>query len=157
MKVQIGDLVEVKTKKGFAYALYTHSHDKRPRFGAMLRLFDELYPSRPANLNAIVSGRVRLSIFFPLQAAVDRGLVEVIGRVSIPKSLQTFPIFRTGMVNPQTKKVDSWWLWDGEHEWRIGELTPEQRTLPIRGVWNDTILIQRIEEGWSPDNDPTTK
>jgi hypothetical protein len=156
MKVGIGDLIEINTNKGFAYALYTHRHDKPPRFGALLRVFDELHSSRPRDINDVASGLVRLTLFFPLQAAVDRGLVEVIGNVSVPESLQAFPTFRSGMVNPQTKKVESWWLWNGEREWPVGALTPEQRMLPIRGVWNDAILVQRIEEGWRPENDPSS-
>ena len=31
-----------------------------------------------------------------------------------------------------------------------GELTPEQRKLPIRGVWNDTLLVERIEADGYP-------
>ena len=68
---------------------YTHiGHDKPPRFGALLRVCDGLYSSRPSDIHGIVKGPVRFSLFFPLQAAVDRGLVEVIGNVAIPKNLQ---------------------------------------------------------------------
>lgn len=157
LKVQVGDVVEIKTRKGLAYAIYTHMHERPPRFGAMLRIFDTLYEVRPTDFEKLVNGPVRFSCFFPLQAAVDRGIVEVVGRVAVPDFLQTFPVFRSGMVNPQSKKVDTWWLWDGEHEWRVGQLDSEQRKLPIRGVWNDTILIQRIEDHWLPENDPTTR
>ncbi|WP_176536262.1 hypothetical protein [Rhizobium sp. L9] len=46
-----------------------------------------------------------------------------------------------------------WWLWDGEKEWRIGQLSAEQHQLSIRGVWNDTLLVERIEFGWTPEID----
>ncbi|MDQ8205892.1 hypothetical protein QEH52_00080 [Coraliomargarita sp. SDUM461003] len=91
--------------------------------------------------------------FFPLQAAVNHGGVEIVGNEVVPAEEKSFPVFRTGMVDPQTRKVSVWWLWDGEKEWKIGKLSPEQRSLPIRGVWNDTILIERIESGWTPETD----
>ena len=156
MKVRIGDLIEIKTGKGLVYALYTHRHDNPPKYGAMLRIFNQVYPSRPTNFDATIKLAVRFSVFFPLQAAVNRGLVEVVATLQVPEELKQFPVFRSGMVNPETKKVDAWWLWDGEKEWRIGRLTQEQRKLSIRGVWNDTILIQRIEEDWRPESDPSS-
>jgi hypothetical protein len=64
-------------------------------------------------------------------------------------------VFRAGVVDPAVGKVVDWWLWDGEKEWRVGSISDEQRKLPIRGCWNDTMLIKRIEEGWLPENDAT--
>ena len=64
-------------------------------------------------------------------------------------------LVRGGVIDPSTRKVKVWWLWDGEKEWRVGEITAEQRGLPIRGVWNDTLLIERIESGWTPETDPS--
>ena len=58
------------------------------------------------------------------------------------------------MVDPQTGKVAIWWLWDGEKEWRVGSLDAKQRKLPIRSVWNDTMLIERIDAGWTAESDP---
>ena len=69
--------------------------------------------------------------------------------------LRAFPTFRAGTPDPVTRKVETWWWWDGEREWRVGPLTPEQRAFPIRGVWNDTMLVARLEAGWTPATDPT--
>jgi hypothetical protein len=49
--------------------------------------------------------------------------------------------------------VHDWWLWDGTKQWRIGRLAAEQRKLPVAGVWNDTLLVQRVEEEWLPKTD----
>jgi hypothetical protein len=59
------------------------------------------------------------------------------------------------VIDPSTGKVKVWWLWDGEREWQVGELTEEQRGLSFREVWNDTLLIERIESGWTPETDPS--
>jgi hypothetical protein len=155
MKVQFGDILEIRTSKGLAYAIYTHRHEQSPKYGALIRVFDQLYQSRPVGISDLVNIPIRFSTFFPLQAAVEKGIVEIVGNVSTPDSLKSFPLFRSGVIDPQTKKVRTWWLWDGEKSWRVGDLTIEQRSLPIRGIWNDTYLVHRIEEGWRPENDAT--
>jgi hypothetical protein len=58
------------------------------------------------------------------------------------------------MADAGCKKVDNWWLWDGVKEWRIGKISAEQRKLSFREVVNDTMLRERIEEGWTPESDP---
>ena len=62
-----------------------------------------------------------------------------------------FPVFRTGVAN-DVGNVEVWWLWDGTKEWKIGKLEPGMEKLPIRGVWNDTLLVQRIIEEWSHED-----
>jgi hypothetical protein len=121
--------------------------------GALIRVFDQLYPAKPENLEPIVEGPVRFSTFFPLKAAIHQDIYKIVANYDVSESNRAFPIFRTGIVDPKTKKVLVWWLWDGEKEWKIGELTPEQRKLPIRGVWNVAMLVQRIEEDWRPETD----
>jgi hypothetical protein len=153
MSVKIGDVVEVNTEKGYAYCLYTHKHKQ---YGALLRVWSRQYAEPLTHFDALVREPPTFSCFFPLGAAVKRQLVRVVGRVAVPSELEPFPIFRSGMVDPATRKVAVWWLWDGTKEWRIGSLEPAQRALPISEVWNDTALRQRIESGWTPETDAST-
>ncbi|MGR9355874.1 hypothetical protein [Rhizobium leguminosarum] len=151
-KLKIGDIVEIKTAKGLAYAHYAHKHKQ---YGALLRVFGRLFRSRPDSFTDLVSHQPAFMCFFPLNAAVNQSIVTIVDNVTLPSDAKEFPTFRTGIVDPATRKVGAWWLWDGEKEWRIGQLTAEQRHLSIRGVWNDTLLIERIESGWTPEIDPT--
>ena len=152
MQIRIGDIVEIETPVGLAYALYTH-HDVE--FGAMLRVFDELHAKRPRVPEEVLMHEVRFSTFYPLRAALREGLVRIAGNAPVPDCLRTFPLFRAaGLVDPTRRRVQDWWLWDGQKEWRVGRLTPEQRKLPIRAVWNHTYLFDRIVDGWRPDTDP---
>ena len=153
MSLAFGDIVEIPTKKGLAYAIYTHRHKTPPKFGALIRIFDLLYDKRPSDIQGIVCIAVRFATFFPLEAAVRKRIVEVVGHVDVPEHVRDFPVFRGGTVDPKTGKVAVWWLWDGDKSRRVGQLTEEQRKLPIRGVWNDTFLKERIEEGWRPELD----
>jgi hypothetical protein len=149
-KPKLGDILEIPTAKGLAYAQYTHEHSQ---FGSVLRVFDTLFESRPDNFTSLVTGPVRFSTLFPLRASVRNGIVNIIGHHEIAKGNKRFPTFRDGLPEAGTKKVAVWWFWDGEREWRVGNITAEQRKLPIRSIWNYPMLVQRIEEGWRPETD----
>lgn len=151
-RTQIGNIIEIPTAKGLAYAQYTHHH---PTHGGLIRVFDVLFQSRPSAFSELVMGLVRFSTFFPVAAAVKRGVFKVVGYEKVALPNQPFPVFRNGVADPKTRKVVVWWFWDGEREWKVGEITPEQRKMPIVGVWNDTLLVERIETGWTPCNDPS--
>ena len=75
-KVKIGDVIEIRTRKGLAYAHYTHKHKQ---YGALLRVFDSIYDARPSNYTAVVRQRPAFSCFFPLSAAVNKKIVSIIG------------------------------------------------------------------------------
>jgi hypothetical protein len=152
-KLKLGDIIEIKTAKGFAYAQYTHKHEV---YGSLIRVFDKMYSKRPQFDDHFISQKVRFTTFLPLQSAVKRGIFEVVKSETIRTELIPFPTFRAGIIDPVTKKVNDWWLWDGKEEWKVGKLSEDQRRLPIRGVWNDTLLIQRIESDWRPETDLTT-
>ncbi|WP_156463983.1 hypothetical protein [Devosia sp. Leaf420] len=145
---KIGDVIEIRTRKGLAYAHFSHKH---PQYGALLRVFGQTYNARPENFSAHMNAEPTFICFFPLGAAVNRGIVSIAGHVDIPADAREFPIFRAGMPGRDMREGSPWWLWDGEKEWRVGTLSPSQRKLPIRGVWNDTLLIKRIEDGWTPE------
>ncbi len=142
---RIGDVVEIETPRGLAYAQYTHKH---PMWGGLIRVLPGLYSERPADFAGLVEAEEQFSVFFPLGAAAARGIVKIVANAPVPARKRAFPLFRDGVQSPTTGRVETWWLWDGEREWRIGRLRPEQRDFPIREVWNDTLLIERIVEGW---------
>lgn len=150
-KLKIGDIIEIKTQKGFAYAQYTHKHEQ---YGALIRVFGNLYGTRPHELQEFIEGHPSFLCFFPLGPAVHRGMVSIIDNAGVPLAAQIFPVFRAGVIDPSTGKVGVWWLWDGENEWRAGQLTAEQRKFPMRGIWNYHLLIERIESGWTSESDP---
>jgi co-chaperonin GroES (HSP10) len=152
-KVKIGDVIEIPTKKGIALAQYTHQHKT---FGALIRVFKKLYSSLDTeDLANSVTDEVLFSTFFPLQAAINMKIFKVMTNQQITAELQKFPIFRDGLPN-KSGIVHNWWLWDGETETPIGPLSEEQKKFPIRALWNDTILIERIESRWTPETDFTT-
>ena len=140
----IGDVIEIPLSSEFAYARYTHVHS---RYGALLRAYAGTYDDRPLDFETLAEKReVQFSTFFPLRAACRQGIVSVVAETPIPSSLRDFPTFRARAV--LNDSVGPWWLWDGEREWVADVSGAELLQLPIRGVWNDTLLIERIEAGW---------
>lgn len=153
-RLQPGAVVEIPTPKGLAYAQYTH---ESPLMGSLLRILPGLHATRPTRFSDLVGEPERFVVFFPLRAAVAHGTVQVVSQEQIPERCQAFPLFRTGHRDRATGRIENWWLWDGQREWRVGKLAPEHRNLPTREIWNDTLLIERIIEGWSPSGlDRTT-
>lgn len=151
-RVRMGDVFEIPTDRGVAYAQCTHRH---PTYGHLIRALVGLFDARPDDLAVLVRGPARFCTFFPLPAAVRQKIVTLVGNEPIPVEARAFPLFRAGAVDPATGRVDVWWLWDGEREWRVGSLSDAERRLPIRGVWNDTMLRERIVADWTPETDPT--
>jgi hypothetical protein len=149
-RLKIGDIIEIKTEKGLVYAQYTHNNKL---MGTLIRVFQKFYPDRPRSFNEIVNGDIRFVTFFPLKEAVKRNIVEIIDNCNIPDKAKKFPIFKNGVINSLTGKVDTWWLWDGEKDWKVGKLNSEQQSYPIQEIWNDTLLIERIVSEWRQEND----
>lgn len=142
---KIGDVIEFRVRDGVAYALYTHEH---PDYGSLIRVWNRVHETGLADFEAFIQVEPSFCCFFPLGAALSRGIVKVVGNVAVPKSLTVFQTFRTGMVGPDGS-VKTWWLWDGKSSLKVGSLTEAQSKLPRRGIWNDTLVIARIEQGWT--------
>ena len=145
---RLGDVIEIPTPKGFAYAQYTHKHTK---YGYLIRVFPQVCSERPESFKKIILESPRIISFFPLGAACKRGIVKIVSNELISAASRDFPVFRSGLAN-SNGKVENWWLWDGVNEWPIGKLKDGMEKYPIRGIWNDTLLIERIVEGWCHEN-----
>ena len=143
IRPRIGDVIEITVGSGFGYGQYTHKH---AAYGALLRVLPQVFETRPDDFSWVAVAAPQFLTFFPLGAACSRGIVQIVDTQPLSPEAQVFPLFRTsaGIGN----KKGSWWLWDGSKEWCIGDLQPGMETLPLRGVINDTLLVERIKEGW---------
>lgn len=148
----IGDVIEIETPSGLAYTQLSHI-DKQ--FGHLLRVLPGLFKDRPESFSSLVSLKERFHVFFPLGAALTKGIVKRVGNEDVPTWAQKFPLMRKAGWRDESGKVLNWWLWDGEREWNVDSLTPEQESLSLAQIWNDTLLIQRIVENWSPEHSPS--
>lgn len=147
IKPNIGDIVEIQTPRGFAYAQYTH---RSPRMGDLIRVLPGVYEQRPSSFDDIVASKERYFVFYPLGAALTQKLVTPVGEAEVPEEIQKFPLMRMAGLPDREGKVRDWWLFDGKQERPAGELTPELVHLSIAEVWGHPLLVDRITEDWSP-------
>lgn len=70
-KLKLGDVIEIRTSKGLAYAQYTHEHE---RYGSLIRVFGQTFMSTPGNdaLANFVKGSPQFLCFFPASTASKR-------------------------------------------------------------------------------------
>ena len=143
----IGLIAQFETSKGIAYSLCTHENAE---YGTLIYL----YPIG-TQLLELKDAPTQFCCFFPLRIALRRNIVKEVGKMEIPSQLKVFPVFRSGIpMEPNSTKVDCWWFWDGVKEWPVGEISDEQRKMPRSGIWNDTLIIERLEEGYTAEKDP---
>jgi hypothetical protein len=152
---KVGDVFEIKSSIGYAYAQMTHRHSN---YGPLIRVFDKVFDKRPKDFDKVRQLPVRFSTFYPLGTALNRGVNEVVARLEVRHDLQPFPIFRAaGFFTDPKEKVSVWFLWFGDDNAeleRVECLSPVQRKYPILESWNDSALIDAIESNWRPETDP---
>ena len=149
MSPRIGDVVEIPTLRGFAYAQYTHEHRESPRHGSLLRVLPGLYDRQPEDLASLVEQEERFSVFFPLGAALARGIFRIVGNPDVPARKQPFPVLRSKTPDGRT------YYWAGRREWRETwwRRTPRWRRGAIDEIWHDTALVERVSSGWKLADD----
>jgi hypothetical protein len=147
---RVGDVIEFQTGIGFAYAQVIA---KIPSWGPLIRVLAGAWEHRPQSLEGVAAASHRFYVFFPVGAAISRGLVAFVGNVPVPGSAREFPLLRQRGRVESDGQVTSWWLWDGAKKWRVGQLTPEQKRLSIAELINDTLLVARVENDWRPEQD----
>lgn len=149
-RIRIGDIVEISTSRGLAYAQYTHKDES---WGALLRVLPGFFDQRPQDFEHLVRQQERFVSFFPLGAAVSQGIVQLVGNEPVPRQAERLPDFRWAGFIDRQGNVRDWWIGEGGTKRKVTELTPEQRKMPILEVINDTLLIDRIENDWTPERD----
>ncbi|WP_052821531.1 hypothetical protein [Pseudomonas syringae group genomosp. 3] len=105
-KVKLGDILQILTSQGFAYAQVIQKH---PEFGFLIRTLSGFYNEQPKHFSAMLEGEPQFSALFVFQSAVNQDLLSVMANVPIPESLQVLPTLRSR----NGGKGGSIWLWNG--------------------------------------------
>jgi len=147
----IGVIFQIETSKGPAYGLCTHENEYYEAY------LVHLYPIG-TELSELKETEPQFCCLFPLKIALRqkgmKGIIKEVGRMEIPEQLKKFPIFRYGYPGPGTAKVNFWSFWDGDKFWPVGEITDEQRKMPVDGVWMASTVIWGLETGYTAEKDP---
>jgi hypothetical protein len=143
-KIQLGDIFEIETSKGKAYLHYIY---KDSTIGALIRVLPGLYAFPPDNLDILANSKELYMIFFPLSAANNRKIVKLVGHY--PEN--NFPKPRFMRIEHDS---DGWDIVNTDTWQRelVRNLSSEQKELSPWGVWNDTLLVERLVGNWSLKN-----
>lgn len=152
-RIRIGDVIEIMTSRGLAYAQVTHIHKTdRSAYGPLLRVLPGFFGARPSEFDELVLQEPVSMMFCPLRQALRSETCEVVGNVSVPEKARAFPLFRvTNDIGMDTNPKD-WWFWNGEESWFVGKLQPRQ--MPISEIVSPSLFRERVETGWDPGSDP---
>jgi hypothetical protein len=141
----IGMVIQIETSKGTAYGLCTH---RNATYGYLFYF----YPIG-TQFSELKNTTTQFCCFFEVWSAIRQKFVKKIDMIEIPPQLKEFPVFRSGLPDPITKKIKNWWFWDGEKSWMAGEINDNQRKIPIDGIWSATTIIDRLENGYTVEKD----
>ena len=142
-KIEIGDCFRIPLPDGrWAYCQFVHMQEN---FGYLVQVFDRITPE-PLNSTVGIEGAGSLfpPVFVGLPASVAGGRWVRIG--TMPVKDFVFPKFRQAMgTKPGT--YDSWRIWDGKREIKIGNLPEQMRSLELKCIWGCDALADRIVAG----------
>lgn len=149
--IKFGDIFEINTKIGFAYfqcveeSISTESELIRILPGTYLNELD-------IDFNELIQKQEVYFIQFPLKYAMKKKIVRKIGNYIVPKTV----VVPTSCRSKHLVRGEflGWHIVDRKtlRMQLIKELSEEQLKLSPCGMWNDTLIIERIENGWTLDN-----
>jgi hypothetical protein len=111
MKFNIGTLFEIKTEKGYVYGVYALEHDLD---GSLLKLIPFQYPTPIRDPTILFHETKQYRSLFTVGDLFLQGQgVEVRGEISLSQKLQSFPLFRTGVIAPEIGLFQEIKIYDG--------------------------------------------
>ncbi|MGD6831221.1 hypothetical protein ACQCT5_03600 [Sutcliffiella halmapala] len=147
-RLKIGDVFEIVALNGIRLFQYVHSDET---MGQLIRIFPNLYEEGYTSKDDLQLNLELYCIHFPLIDAVRQKVVKKIGNHPIPLDFSLPKKFRSKhIVNGE---FICWHIVDYE-SWkreRVEKLTYEQMQMSPWGTWNDTLLKNRLAEGWTLD------
>jgi hypothetical protein len=144
MKLIAGDIYRIKTKLGFAFFQYFETSEEIEYIRVLATI------SEGGNITQEeIDRKERWTIGFPVKAATRKKIIERIGNFGIPENFTTPKYART----PHNIRGEhlGWHIVD-RNTWNLQlktELDEEDLEISPWGIWNDTLLIERLEGNWS--------
>lgn len=145
-RARIGDVIEIKTPNGLAYAIFVGTH---PIYNDSIFVLNGLHKERPGDFSKATSGTGYYA-FYPLRSSVARGLTECVHTMPLPPGIEVPKKLRRAGVRSQSGQILTWVLEGDGPEVLRKELTATEKELPIALVWGHESLVSRLAIQWSP-------
>lgn len=144
-KPKIGDVFAIETRCGTGYLHFVFLHAD---LGELVRVLQGLHNTEPDVL-ALAERREQFLVFFPVSAAVRRKIVRYVGHAPVtftmPAQMRTEHF--------EGEEFKGWHIVDTS-SWKntlVRRLSQKEKQLSPWGSWNDTLLRERLEQGWTLD------
>jgi hypothetical protein len=153
-RLKLGDIVEIRTSKGFAYAQYVNFHDRPPRYGTLMRVLPGIFPQRLKDFEQLVLEDGSYCCFWWAPRDLAERKIRLAANVPVPKEFRKMPMFKWGISSLFTGHVRQWSIWNGKTRGSkpVAHLTELQKRYPIKQIVSLEIVKYRIESGWRPED-----
>jgi hypothetical protein len=143
-KPQAGDIFELNVDAGFGHLQFVGTHAE---YGDAIRVVPKVSASPEDITTALLEGAY--ITFYPLRTAVLQKLIRKVGHLPAPPLPQR--LRRAGV--RVGGRVQTWIVEEEDGETLYRQLSEQQLFLPVAAIWNHELLIQRIRDGWRPEQD----
>lgn len=139
-----GDIVEVETAAGPAYAQVTHRHVSYPE---VVRALERPASGGRPKLSELAGAETRFTAIVPLGAAMARGAIRAtwLGSAALRPADRTFPTFKTPIRDRQGG-IAYWWFWDGDGLSYSADPQDDPDRFPTREVLSAERFLARLSE-----------
>ncbi|MEC4003843.1 hypothetical protein OX283_004180 [Flavobacterium sp. SUN052] len=142
-KLELGDIFELKTKKGDAYIQCVEIPNYNNR-SELIKVFYQLHDEKPQDLNSILD-KDYFYTRFPVRIAAFRKIITKIGNIPLPENFKSPEYYR------DTNAFGTGWQIVNEKTYfrtNVDELSAAHLKLSPWGGMNDTLIKELLENGW---------
>lgn len=139
--MKIGDIFEISTKNGLAYAQYVFEHKT---LGEFIKVYYKLHGSRPIGFNFLDEDNYYY-INHAVKEEIKDGVFKYVTNNKIPSDFKLPKYFRT-----ENLFGEGWHIVNSETWFResVLELNEEQTKLSPWGLFSKGELVKKLEEEW---------
>jgi hypothetical protein len=148
MKIEIGEIFSISTKKGFGFIQYIGNSDLD---NELVRVLEPLKQKNEIQIIEVETVE-RFIIGFPVKAALSHKIIYRTGKFDLPKGFK-IPSKSRSQHNVRGEFL-GWHIIENSTLKRKlkRELSDEDLKLSPCGIFNDTLLIQYLEDDWRLHN-----
>lgn len=146
-KIKKGDVFEIVTSRGMGY--FQCVQETPANKSELIRVLKGVFQNeKAANVEKLVAENEAYFIQFPLKYGVKKKIIRYVGNYPFPTNLIVPRFFRDKHV--VRGEFISWHIIDSETLMieTVKQLSDDQKKLSPFGMWNDTLLAERISNDW---------
>jgi hypothetical protein len=156
-QIRLGDVVEIPLATGFAYVQFVFEDKGTMGMGELVRVFPERREQPATSLAELTLNNESYYVFCPIRTAAKKGWIKILGNAPVPEKYRIRPAFKINYAFDRRDKSKLVWFiiepGTGTSRKVGSQLSPEDRTLPMHVIWGLDLLKERIEKGWTPEDE----